>query len=371
LGLSRSAPRIVAALWVLVFFMPCHCLAANYVYSYWLLDDPDGSTRYRLTVSATTSLYEYYLSKNHNLPPYEFAQFVTPKALEPIAEDLWDIYNDEEDFANGVLMILHQVPYEESNRKYPVETIVENEGDCDTFSYLAASIMKAGGLEVVLLYYEAESHMNVGVHLSRSPQDSRSSIHSYSYQGRKYYVAECTGGKWENGWRVGECPEEFEGASVAIITLENCENQSPGEVSSSYNSLVSSSISLVLSSTYTMRSQTVIISGSISPLRSHKNVTVYYGLGSSWSALETLVTDANGTYSYMWRPSSAGMYYIRASWSGDLEYAGADSRICRLVVISVFWLILGIIAIVITSVAIVRVLLARQARPPAEVQSSL
>lgn len=371
MAFSRSAPRVVAALWVILFFMPCHCLAANYVYSYWLLDHVGGSSRYRLTVSVTPSLFEYYLSKNHYLPLSEFADFVTPNALNPIAEDLWSIYENEEDFANGVLMILHQIPYEESNTKYPVETIVENEGDCDTFSCLAASIMKAGGLEAVLLYYEAESHMNVGVHLQQAPQDARSEIYSYSYQGKKYYVAECTGGKWQEGWRVGECPEEFEGASVAIITLENCEQQSPGEVSSSYTSLVSSSISLVISSTYTMQSQPVIISGSISPLRPYKNVTVYSRLGSSWSAVETLVTDANGSYSYVWRPSSGGIYYVRASWSGDSEYAGADSSTCRLIVIPIYWLILAIVAVVIISVALVRALLTRQARLVAEVESSL
>ena len=305
------------------------------------------------------------------MPLSEFAKFVTPNALNPVAEDLWSIYEHEEDFANGVLMILHQIPYEESDIKYPIETIVENEGDCDTFSCLAASIMKAGGLEVVLLYYEAESHMNVGVHLQQAPQDARSDIYSYSYQGRKYYVAECTGGKWQEGWRVGECPEEFEGAPVAIITLENCEQQSPGEVSSSYTSLVSSSISLALSSTFMMQGQRVTISGSISPLRSYKNLTVYSRLGSSWGAVETLVTDANGSYSYIWRPSSGGIYYVRASWSGDSEYAGADSSICRLIVIPIYWLILAIAAVVIISVALVRALPARQARLVAEVESSL
>ena len=248
--MSRSEVTVVAALSVIALFMPCQCLAANYVHSYQLLDHSDDSTRYRLTVSVTPFLYEYYLSKNHNLPPYEFAKFVTPNALEPVAENLWNIYDNGEDFANGVLVILHQIPYEESDRKYPVETIVENQGDCDTFSYLAASIIKAGGLEVVLLYYEAENHMNVGVHLSQSPQDARSSVHYYSYQGKKYYVAECTGGNWQKGWRVGECPEEFEGASAGIIPLEDCEQQSPGQVSSSYSSPASSSISLVLSSTY-------------------------------------------------------------------------------------------------------------------------
>ncbi len=366
--MDRSAVKIAVVLSVIILFMPCHCLAANYVHSYWLLNHPDGSTRYRLTVSMTPFLYEYYLSKDHNLPLYEFAKFVTPNALEPIAKNLWNIYDEEEDFANGVLMILHQIPYEESDARYPVETIVENQGDCDTFSFVAASIMKAGGLEVVLLCYETESHMNVGVHLSQSPQDARSTVHYYSYQGKKYYVAECTGGNWQKGWRVGEFPEEFEGASAGIITLEDCEQQSPGQVSSSYTSPASSSISLALSSTYVIQSRAVTISGSISPPRSYTNVTIYARLGSFWSTLNTLVTDANGKYSYVWESSSAGVYYLRASWSGDSEYAGADSSICRLIVIPAYWLIYAIVAIILVGVAIVTALLTRQAEPAAEVQ---
>lgn len=371
MSLSRSAAIVVATLWMIGFLMPYHCLADNYVYSYWLLDHPDGSTHYQLTVSVTPSLYEYYSSENHNMPLHELAKFVTPNALEPIAEKLWNIYDDEEDFANGVLMILHQIQYVESDPKYPVETIVHNQGDCDTFSYMAASIMKAGGLDVVLLYYETESHMNVGVYLSQPPEDARATIYYYSYQGRQYYVAECTGGDWQNGWRVGESPDEFKDASASIITLENCEQQSPGQVSSSYSSATSSSLSLTLSSTFMLQTNTVTISGSISPVCSDRNVTIYIrSYGSSWSVLNTVMTDTAGRYSYVWEPNSAGLFYIRASWSGDSEYVGADSNIHTLTIISTYWLLLGITAIVLIGVVIVMVLLTRQARPTAEVQPS-
>ena len=364
----RSAVTVAMALLVTVCFMPCLGHAASYVHSYWLLDHPDGSTRYRLTVSVTPLLYEYYLGRNHNLPPREFAGFVTPNALEPIAEDLWSIYDDEEDFANGVLMILHQIPYNESDRRFPIETIVENEGDCDTFSYLAASIMKAGGVEVVLLYYENESHMNVGVGLSQSPQDARSVVHYYEFQGTNYYVAECTGGNWQEGWRVGECPEDFEGASAVVVTLEDCEAQSPGQVSSSYDAPTSSSISLMLSSMYVLRGSEVVVTGSISPPRSYRNITVYVTSDSSWSVLEGLETDADGMYSCVWKPSSTGVYQVRASLAGDSEYAGAESNICTLVVALSYWALLSTVTVVFIGVVIVGVLLARRSKPVLEVQ---
>lgn len=364
---SLSVAKFLVALLTIAYIIPCYCLPENYAHSYWLLDHPEGSTRYSLTVSVTPFLYEHYSSSSHSVAFREFAKFVTPNALEPVAEDLWEIYNDEEDFANGVLMILHQIPYEESDPKYPVETIVENHGDCDTFSYLGASIMKAGGLGVVLLYYENQSHMNLGVHLSQPPQDSRFDAHYFSYQGKKYYMAECTGENWETGWRVGECPKDFQGASAGVISLEDCEQQSPGQVSSSYNPLASSSISLALSSMYAMPGSIVTISGSIFPQLSYRNITVYARLGSSWSAIRTLVTDINGSYSYEWEPNSAGVYYVRASWSGDSEYAGADSSVCRLIAIPAYWLIAATVAICLVGIGVVAVLLNRQAEPMEEV----
>ena len=195
----------VLAVFLAVSFFLSNCFAVSYSYTYELLDHPDS--RYLLTVSLTSSLYDYYQSEDHEIySTGDLAKFVTPTSLLPIADSLWSIYSSDEDFANGVLMIVHQIPYEESTpQSYPVETIVENEGDCDLLSFIAASVMKAGGLDVVLLYYETRSHMNIGVNLSHEPQDARSALYYHIYDGKRYYVAECTGGNWENGWRVGEC----------------------------------------------------------------------------------------------------------------------------------------------------------------------
>jgi len=336
-------------------FLPPYCVAANYEFAYWLLDHPDGTNRYQLTVSATSSLYEYYLSKDHNMYFYEFEKFVTPYALKPIADSLWSIYSDDEDFANGVLMIVHQLPYEASSpQKYPVETIVENKGDCDLFSFVAASVMMAGGLDVVLLYYEGQDHMNVGVNLSHAPYDARSTVYYFSYSGKRYYVAETTGGNWENGWRVGESPDQLRGVSARIITLENAEQSSPGQVSSSYSALTTSSITLSFSSTLVIEGDTVIISGSISPAHSDEVITIYFRSdNSSWTLLKTVSTDSRGQYSYLWNPSSARTYSIRASWSGDADHAGADSSISTLRVIPISWILIAIVSIVLVSIAVV------------------
>jgi len=354
---------------LVAFFLPNCCFAANYDYTYGLLNHPDGSTNYQLTVSVTSSLYEYYRSKDHNLYSYDFAKFVTPIPLKPIADDLWSIYSDNEDFANGVLMIVHQIPYEESApQKYPIETIVENEGDCDLFSFIAASIMKAGGLDVVLLLYETQSHMNVGVYLPNEPDDARSAVYYYTHEGKRYYTAECTGDEWRNGWRVGECPDLLKGVPARIITLEDCEQSSPGQVSSSYGALVASSLSLAVSSRFVIAGNTITISGSISPALSGRNVILYVSSGGSQlSVLANVTTDSDGWYSYTWKPSSAGTCSIRASWSGDANYAGADSGVCTLIVVPFEWLIMGITTIVLLIVLLI-VTIATRRKPPEETE---
>ena len=373
LPLISRHPRkkiVVTLVLFVAFFLPNCCFAANYDYSYGLLDHPDGSTNYQLTVSVTSSLYDYYRSKDHNVYSYGFAKFVTPSSLKPIADDLWSIYSDDhEDFANGVLMIVHQIPYAESApQKYPIETIVENEGDCDLFSFIAASIMKAGGLDVVLLLYETQSHMNVGVHLSHEPEDARSGVYNYTHEGKPYYVAECTGDDWRNGWRVGECPDLLKGASARIITLEDCEQSSPGQVSSSYEDLVTSSLSLTVSSRFVIAGSTVTISGSISPALADRNVTLYVSSwGSRLSVLVTVTTDSDGRYSYTWNPSSTGSYSIRASWSGDADYAGADSSVGTLIVVPLEWLMMGITMIVLLTVLLVVTITTRR-KPPEETE---
>jgi hypothetical protein len=264
---------------------------------------------------------------------------------------------------------VHQIPYVESApQKYPVETLVENEGDCDLLSFVAASIMMAGGLDVVLLYYQTEKHMNVGVHLSHTPDDARSEVYYFSYNGKRYYIAETTGGNWEKGWRVGECPNELKKASAQIITLENAEKTSPGQVSSSYSALASSSISLTLSSTYIVQGGTVTVSGQLSPAGSNKMVTIYARTaGSEWRVLGTALTDSEGEFSYSWTPESAGTYYyIRASWSGDQDYAGADSDILTLLVVPFDWLFISILSIGLASMIVAVIELLKRNRTPLE-----
>ncbi|MEM3641000.1 MAG: Ig-like domain-containing protein, partial [Candidatus Bathyarchaeia archaeon] len=239
-------------------------------------------------------------------------------------------------------MIVHQIPYEVTvPAKYPVETIVENRGDCDLFSYVAASIMKAGGLDVVLLYYEDKTHMNVGVSLPNPPRHARTTVYYVSYNGVNYYIAECTGGDWRTGWRVGECPPDLIGENPIVVALENCEQWSPGQVSASYMTLASSTLSLTVSPTFIMQGSTITLSGQLTPKLSNEKITIYIKMGNSpWIVANITTTDSNGQFKCILILNEAGTCYVRANWSGNDDYGGADSPIITVTVIPVYFITL-------------------------------
>ncbi|MEM2987645.1 MAG: hypothetical protein QXK26_01220, partial [Candidatus Bathyarchaeia archaeon] len=108
-------PKIAKTLTMLLvlsafFYMLSSCFSENYTCTYNLLDRPNGARLYRLNVVVTPALYEYYVGQSHKqFSEADFPKFVTPHALQPIPEQLWETcQGDYENIANGVLMIVHQ-----------------------------------------------------------------------------------------------------------------------------------------------------------------------------------------------------------------------------------------------------------------------
>jgi len=345
----------------LVLTLSRTCAAQNHEQKYFLLKD---QATYQLTLSVTTSLYEYYQQKNHQLTQNNFASFVTPYSLALVATDIRSIFPDEEDFVNAILMLVHQIPYQVvEGVKYPVETIVENQGDCDLLSYIASSLIKSQEIDVVLFYYEQEMHMNIGVSLSNSPTDARTAISYIDYMGVRYYVAECTGSDWRSGWRVGECPSELDGAQATVVTLDNCEQIAPGQVSSNFGTMESSVISLAISPSFVIEENAVVMNGQVSVSSPNGTVTLYATINNNWFSIGTVSIDSSGQYVFSWNPVSWGRYHVKASWSGDSEHAGADSGIVVVYVIPKFLVFASGGIIIITIIAAVMLLMHRTTNP--------
>jgi len=77
-------------------------------------------------------------------------------------------------------------------------------------------------------------------------------------------------------------------------------------------------IAVVSPSTVTVGSFTKI-SGSVSPKRAGANVTIQSRLGTTgaWINVATVTIGTQGVFVYTWTPLSAGVYQVRAIWSGD------------------------------------------------------
>ncbi|MBT0159894.1 carboxypeptidase regulatory-like domain-containing protein [Candidatus Bathyarchaeota archaeon A05DMB-2] len=292
-----------------------------------------GLNSHTIYVSVPQSLYEYYQTKTHIIR-YEndYQNFVTPAAMATIAENIRNMtftetYSDEE-FANAVLTLVHEIPYVTSDVKYPVETIVDNQGDCDTVSLLAASILKAGGLDVVLFYYPKAAHMNIGIYLPNKPYSTwMTPPKSYEYNGTEYWMAECTP---RAEWQVGDQPESLAGETPMIIPLDNCEKTAPTQVASTLDTpLTPSNITINLSSPpipFYYEEQNLTVSGKITPAVPDANVVMYLSQNATAWDTYTTKTDQAGQYSFPWDFTKTGTYYIKTSWSGAGNYSGADSE---------------------------------------------
>jgi hypothetical protein len=357
-----TKPSAIIMTILIAFTIAPVCLAEDYSTSFQLLDKPSGKVTYTMNVVVPQNLVEYYMEKSNKIPSIStFPMFVTPYALKPMAETLQSIYNDEEGFTNAVLSIVHQMNYVETTQgRYPVETLVNNSGDCDIFSFVAASILKAKGIDTVLLYYEDESHMNIGVRLENPPENARGSAYSVKNDGTTYYIAECTGGNLTYGWRVGECPDNLKKAAVQVLTLENAEEIAPGQVSASLTTLEHSDISLEISPPISLENSVITFQGQLTPSISNQNVTIYLGIsGYPWKILATTTTQADGSFSYTWKPAFEGIYAIRASWNGDNVYAGSVSSTQNGTIIPMFLTALIGLALLATVIGVVAVLLSK------------
>ena len=357
---TQAAKAITAIVIMLSLFSTLSVsLAQNHTVSYQLLDKQGENAGYTLNIVVPETLLHYYQEKSHRLSILtDFPKFVTPYAMKPIADNLKQIYPNEEDFVNGALMIVHQMNYVETQQgKYPAETLVDNQGDCDIFSYVAASIIKAGGIDVVLLDYEEKNHMNIGVHLSNPPENARKDVYKIAHDNIDYYIAETTGGNWTHGWKVGECPDNVKEAKAQVLTLENDEEIAPGQVSASFKKLESSELKLEIWPPIAIEESTVTFRGSLTPTKPSENVTIYLGVsGFPWTILGTVQTKSDGSYEYTWKADTAGIYAVRASWAGDKTFAGSTSEAISTMVIPIFLGVLiavAIIAVIVAAIAVV------------------
>lgn len=100
--------------------------------------------------------------------------------------------------------------------RYPVETIVDEGGDCEDTSILLASIVREMGYGVALLLLKEDEHMAVGVQIPQALiWEGDYPLTYYTSGSSNYFYCETTG----EGWGIGEMPGELDGTTVTILDV--------------------------------------------------------------------------------------------------------------------------------------------------------
>ncbi len=328
----RASTIFVATALLLITLIPSAVLASTES----ALNAEYGLLNQKLYVTIQPSLYSYYSNLSHSLAnDYAYAKLITPHTVQPIADNLRNLtqnlpYSDEQ-FADAVLSFIHQIPYNITGAKYPVETLVDNRGDCGALSILAASIMKAGGLDVVLIKYTGidPGHMNVGVYLPYTPayHSILLSPISFTYNNKTYWTAEATP---QADWKVGDQSMSIADATPIIIPLNKTEESSPGQISSTLGAAPQpSKITINVSQQPADQAggkRALLISGAIQPVQPNSTIRLFINDNPVYQKYNTTLTDDNGAFSFVWNLTEDGTYYITAAWNGNNTFSGIDSE---------------------------------------------
>lgn len=184
---------------------------------------PYGGKEWTWELSINQSMYDYF--KEMPRPPtVDYSVYVTNPQDDPYIDRLVEDINEAAakanyseyqtvEFATAFVQSLPYTvdsatsPFDEYPR-YPIETLVDNGGDCEDTSILLASILNSMGYEVILILLP--EHCAVGV-------KGEGNIYGiyWEYAGEKYFYIETTA----SGWAIGELPDEYAGASAHLYPM--------------------------------------------------------------------------------------------------------------------------------------------------------
>jgi predicted transglutaminase-like cysteine proteinase len=188
----------------------------NYTWSY-------NGRDWQWTMEIPQSLYDYYVERPRAMTQ-DYSIYVTHPSDDAYIDMLIEIIEnfatgagyDELETVNFTVSFIQSLPYAvdsvttsyDEYPRYPIETLVDNGGDCEDTSILMAAILNGMGYGTVLL--SLPNHMAVGV----LGGDEMSGMY-FTHNDGKYYYLETTG----SGWEIGELPTEYREAAAYIYDI--------------------------------------------------------------------------------------------------------------------------------------------------------
>ncbi len=199
-----------------------------------------GKYDWTFTLSLPKSLYDSYkgvpVNDRIGNGPQDYGFLTTTQ--DPYLIDLTDQFTkaakeegySEYETVSFVLAFVQSLPYTSDSSsaaydeypRFPIETLVDDGGDCEDTSILFATIMTILGYGVIFI--SPPEHLAVGI----LGEDDLPGYY-WTYDDRHYYYCETTG----DGFEIGELPSEVDADQDAYLYLIDVELQyHPNEQSS-------------------------------------------------------------------------------------------------------------------------------------------
>jgi len=191
-------------------------ITRNYLWEY-------GGMEWNWEVPMPQLLYEYY--KDLPRPPtQDYSVYVTHPLddiyIELLVEKIQKAGQQEEyseyETVEFAVSFIQSLPYTADDvttqydeyPRYPIETLVDNGGDCEDTSVLLASVLNSMGYGVVLI--QLPDHLAIGIKGDENIYGTY-----WEYEGDKYFYLETT----NTGWRIGQLPDVYENTAASVFPM--------------------------------------------------------------------------------------------------------------------------------------------------------
>ncbi len=176
-----------------------------------------------LTHRFSTAHYQFFRTRPRILDYANYTEYVNDprddEQLQSLLDGLERLASDAGlnswERLNLVVAFVQAIPYVNESceyPRYPLEMLVEQRGDCEDASILAAALLRQMRFDVILLAYLGEDHMALGIRVDppTKPEDP-----PILWNGGSYYYVEPT----SIGWAIGEVPDRYR-SRPTILALQ-------------------------------------------------------------------------------------------------------------------------------------------------------
>lgn len=170
-------------------------------------------------ISIPVSTYEY-CSGRHRI--HEYGVYIVDPVQQTMLTELSEMFEaladrrdlDREDLVSAVVRFVQSFPYKKDIQdtghkaypKYPAETFIHEQGDCEDGTILLGALLDDVGFDVAVIVFPTAQHMLLGVSLETD-------VGAYlEVEGDRYYTIETT----EEGWDVGDLPPTYANIQTKI-----------------------------------------------------------------------------------------------------------------------------------------------------------